>query len=355
MADYGAAEAAAPPPAPVTASAGGEAIASDEAAGEAVADVAGEEPTAELEQATSAMLTAASVGDVDRRDNYLSYLGRHPTEASEIDLDMRRRVRIRVLDQQQRPVNDARVEVVGAATQASGRTHADGYWDYYPSVYGAGAGRAQVRITSNQQVVTGQLDIADHGDGPDRTFVVRRATAAPQALDLAFAIDVTGSMEDELRYVNSEIGSIVQRIQRELPETSVRVGATFYRDRSDRQVIQELPFTTDVTGFARAMQSVRASGGGDYPEDLNAGLEAALSRLQWSEGNAVRVLVVIADAPPKRYHDAQFTYRHAMLDAAARGIRILPVAASGSDRTVEYLFRAMGAYTSTPYVYSTLR
>jgi hypothetical protein len=39
--------------------------------------------------------------------------------------------------------------------------------------------------------------------------------------------------------------------------------------------------------------------------------------------------------------------------ASARGIRILPVAASGADRRVEYLFRAMGAATSTPYVYLT--
>ncbi len=42
-----------------------------------------------------------------------------------------------------------------------------------------------------------------------------------------------------------------------------------------------------------------------------------------------------------------------MNEAAARGIRILPVAASGADRKVEYLFRAMGSVTSSPYVYLT--
>jgi hypothetical protein len=40
----------------------------------------------------------------------------------------------------------------------------------------------------------------------------------------------------------------------------------------------------------------------------------------------------------------------AMRDARAAGIRLLPVAASDADRSVEYLFRALGAYTSTPYV-----
>ncbi|MEI8257450.1 MAG: hypothetical protein WCJ30_17385, partial [Deltaproteobacteria bacterium] len=43
----------------------------------------------------------------------------------------------------------------------------------------------------------------------------------------------------------------------------------------------------------------------------------------------------------------------AMNDASRRGIRIVPVAASGSNREVEFLFRAMGTMTSTPYVYLT--
>jgi len=160
-------------------------------------------------------------------------------------------------------------------------------------------------------------------------------------------------MGDELRYVNREVANIVHRITQEAPGTNVRVGATFYRDRYDDAVVQMIPFTSNVAGFATAMQGVTASGGGDYPEDMNAGLENAMTRLNWSEGAAVRVLVVIADAPPQNYPDAQFTYRTAITDAARRGIRLLPVGASGANRTVEYLFRAMGAATSTPYVYLT--
>jgi hypothetical protein len=212
-----------------------------------------------------------------------------------------------------------------------------------------------VRITHGQSSIAAQQIALPHqGDGAELLVRVPRAQAVmPTALDLGFAIDVTGSMEDELRYINAEIADIVTSVRRAAPEARIRVGATFYRDRTDREVVQQIAFTEDVAGFARAMQTVRASGGGDYPEDLNAGLEAALSRMAWSNGNAVRVLVLVADAPPKRYADAQFTYRDALFDASARGIRILPVAASGADRTVEYLFRAMGSITSTPYVYLT--
>ena len=304
------------------------------------------------------LLTAASVGDADRRDNYLDYVSRHPYEARRIPLDMTRRVRVRVLDDYGRPVNDARVEVTGldhVRLAAVGRTHADGVWDFYPGVSTPGAsGRAVVTVSAEQHLARAAIDVPAVGDGQE--LVVRlptQAAAAPQVLDLAFLIDVTGSMEDELRYVNAEIGHIVDRVRSESPETRIRVGATFYRDRSDRHVVQQIAFTDDVPGFVRAMREVHASGGGDYPEDMNSGLEAALGRMQWSGQGAARVLVVISDAPPKEYANAQYTYQHALLDAQREGIRILPVAASGADRTVEYLFRAMGAFTSTPYVYLT--
>jgi hypothetical protein len=301
-----------------------------------------------------ALLTAASVGDHDRRENYLSFLSRHPFEARYVRLDMTRRVRVRVVDAHGRPVNDAAIRVSGPGMRGSGRSHGDGIWDYYPGVFGDGSGRATLVVSADQRQSSAVIDVPSVGDGQEVTIRLTDATAIPpRVLDLGFAIDVTGSMEDELRYINAEIGGIVRRIQQESPETIVRVGATFYRDRTDRLVVQQIPFTTDVRGFAAAMEGVSAMGGGDYPEDMNAGLEASFSRLEWSAGNAVRVLVLVADAPPKPYADAQFTYVHALQAASDRGVRVLPVAASGADRTVEYLFRAMAAFTSTPYVYLT--
>lgn len=300
------------------------------------------------------VLTAASVGDSDRRGNYLEFLGRHPYETRRLGLDMTRRVRFRVVDAQGQPVRDARIQLVGGGRQISGRTHADGGWDFFPSVAAPQvAGRMTAQVQVGQRVASTVVDIPRAGDGQDVTFRLGHVVARrSQRLDLGFLIDVTGSMEDELRYVNQEIADIVSRIRAEAPEVQVRVGATFYRDRSDAVPLQQIGFTSDITGFARAMQSVRASGGGDYPEDLNGGLETALRRMAWSEDDAVRVLVLIADAPPKRY-GTQFTYREAMNDASARGIRVMPVAASGANREVEFLFRAMATYTSTPYVYLT--
>jgi hypothetical protein len=306
-------------------------------------------------QQPAGLLTAASVGDADRRENYFEYLGRHPGEAELLGLDMTRRLQLRVLDAQGRPVNDARLTIVGEGLQYTARTHADGGFDFYPSVVAPQfAGNATVQAEVEGLGVQAAVYLPAHGDAQGVVLRLPAIVAPPPpALDLAFLIDVTGSMGDELRYVNREIASIVHRIEAEAPGVQVRVAATFYRDRTDDVVVQQIPFTTNVAGFAAVMQNVVASGGGDYPEDLNAGIEAAMTRLAWRDGPAVRALVLIADAPPQHYPDAQYTYRDAMRDAARRGIRIVPVAASGADRTVEYLFRAMGAFTATPYVYLT--
>ena len=270
---------------------------------------------------------------------------------------MSRRVRFRVMDNDQHPVNDAQITLVGEGLSIGGRTHADGRWDFYPSedapqAQGVMTARVEVR---GQTVAQAQVQIPTQGDGQDVTIQVdgQVSQGAPRVLDLGFMIDVTGSMGDELRYVNNEVASIVQRIQASTPGVQIRVGATFYRDRVDAQPLQMIPFTTNVQGFASVMSSIQASGGGDYPEDMNAGFDAALHRMQWSTGNADRVLVLIADAPPQQYGDEQFNYRVAMREASQRGIRVVPVAASGSDRRVEYLFRAIGAETSTPYTYLT--
>lgn len=314
------------------------------------------DPTPEPVQVApqSRILTAASVGDTDRRGNYLSYLGRHPYEAQRTGLDMSRRTRMRVVDGQGVGIRGAVVRLSGQQGSVTGRTQADGYWDYFPGVVGEVGRSATATIETEHARAEVGVRLPAAGDGQDVIFHVQgaRPTQARQ-LDLAFLIDVTGSMEDELRYVNAEVTDIVARVRAAAPEVAIRVGATFYRDRHDSRPLEEIRFTSDVPAFARAMRSVRASGGGDYPEDLHSGLAASFGRLQWSQDpSAVRMLVVIADAPPQRYA-TQFGHLQAMQHASRSGIRIVPVAASGADREVEFLFRAMATVTGAPYVYLT--
>jgi hypothetical protein len=47
--------------------------------------------------------------DCDRRDVYLDYVTRHPSERSRSAIDLSRRIRFRVVDDAGRPVNAARI------------------------------------------------------------------------------------------------------------------------------------------------------------------------------------------------------------------------------------------------------
>ena len=172
------------------------------------------------------------------------------------------------------------------------------------------------------------------------------------ALDLGFLVDATGSMGDEMQFLQSELRDIVTRVHDAEPELDIRISIVFYRDRGDEFVTRTLPFTRSVDSAVAFLSGTSAGGGGDYPEDMNAGF-AEMMRQDWSRDVAPRMLFVIGDAPPQLYQDERYTYREAIRDAGGDRIAMYPVAASGIDQPTEYLFRAMAAMTGGKYIFLT--
>lgn len=179
-----------------------------------------------------------------------------------------------------------------------------------------------------------------------------RSRSPRQALDVGFLVDATGSMGDEMTFLKSELKDIVRRVSAVEPEMDIRVSVVFYRDRGDDFITKSLPFTRRVDDAVSFIAETSAGGGGDYPEDMNAGLEAMM-RQGWSRDAVPQMLFLLADAPPQRYPGADYTYHEAIQDAAAKGIAIYPVAASGVDKPTEFLFRAMAVMTGGKYVFLT--
>jgi Mg-chelatase subunit ChlD len=173
-----------------------------------------------------------------------------------------------------------------------------------------------------------------------------------QALDLGFLVDATGSMGDEMTYLQSELKDIVRRVRAVEPELDIRVSVVFYRDQGDAFVTRSLPFTRTIDDAVSFMSATSADGGGDFPEDMNAGLEDMM-RQRWSRDAVPQMLFLLADAPPQQYIGADYTYHDAIRDAATKGIAIYPVAASGVDKPTEFLFRAMAVMTGGKYVFLT--
>jgi PKD repeat protein len=115
-------------------------------------------------------------------------------------------------------------------------------------------------------------------------------------LDLAFAIDTTGSMGGIIGQVRDNI----QALARSIASTSsnYRFALVDYKDFGDvYQARVDLPFSTDVGAFSTAASALQASGGGDYPESMYSGIMTALG-LSWRPG-VRKVVLVIGDAPGK--------------------------------------------------------
>jgi hypothetical protein len=136
-------------------------------------------------------------------------------------------------------------------------------------------------------------------------------------------------------------------------DPDLRLGMTLYRDRSDLFVTRTFDFTSSVDVFKAALADVRADGGGDTPEDLNAGLHQAMTAPSWRGDDTVKLVFLIADAPPHLDYQDGPDYAADVRAAARRGIKIMPIASSGLDDQGEYVFRQLAQITMGRFTFLT--
>lgn len=173
------------------------------------------------------------------------------------------------------------------------------------------------------------------------------------AVDIAFVVDATGSMGDEISYLSSELSDVLERAQANLKDADLRTAAVFYRDSTDEYVTRHQPFSEGAAATVTYVNKQRHGGGGDHPEAVDAALETAITQLEWRETAASRLLFLVLDAPP--HQDAgNITRLQAMTALAAKkGIRIIPIVCSGMTKDGEYLLRSIALGTNGTYVFLT--
>ncbi|SFF12190.1 von Willebrand factor type A domain-containing protein [Paenibacillus algorifonticola] len=173
-------------------------------------------------------------------------------------------------------------------------------------------------------------------------------------VDIMFVVDTTGSMEDELRYLEAELKDVIGRVgQQHGQQLDIRLSANFYKDKSDDYTVKSFPFTKDVDEVVRQLAAEKADGGGDYPEAVDAALRDAVHSHDWSEQARARLLFLVLDAPPHYNTKVVNEIQELIQTAAADGIRIIPVASSGVDVQTEYLLRFMAVATGGTYLFLT--
>lgn len=327
------------------------ATASGDSAGISLAGTTGAETSHGLEPTTSVgqgitagRLTAGAVDDVRSTVSFRDFLRTLGDQKGAVHHRFARpRHVVRVVDRQGRPIAGARVSVAGREF----RTRRDGRVVLAPGWDGLSGGES-LKVDTQGVLATTALKIA----GEQRVVVPGRAGQAnPPTVDLALVLDTTGSMGDELSYLQAELGALLSRLDTRHGQLDIRWSLVVYRDEGDEYVARTYDFSSDFERFSGVLAEQAAGGGGDVPEAVHTALALA-QQLSWRDADvATRVLLHVADAPP--HADKVQAALEAADGLRAAGTAIYPVAASGVDATAEFSMRAMAMFSGGQYVFLT--
>lgn len=90
-------------------------------------------------------------------------------------------------------------------------------------------------------------------------------------LDVQLVLDTTGSMGDELSYLQGEFDAIATQVRAKFPTVTPRWSLVVYKDHGDAYVAKGFDFTPDTGRFRAELRAQSAGGGGDTPEASSRG------------------------------------------------------------------------------------
>lgn len=167
-------------------------------------------------------------------------------------------------------------------------------------------------------------------------------------MQIQFIVDTTGSMGDEMLYLQSDFKSIAEEVGTNGKEFST----VFYKDEHDDYVVKTNPFTSAVNEITSQLGNESAAGGGDEPEAVAEALTSAFNEVEWKD-NTVKIAFMIFDAPPHNDGESISKLNKAITQASDKGIRVIPVVSSNSQRDTELFGRTLAIATNGTYVFLT--
>jgi hypothetical protein len=172
-------------------------------------------------------------------------------------------------------------------------------------------------------------------------------------VELSFIVDATGSMGDELEFLKDDLANVIQRVKENNSSLNIYTSSVFYRDEGDDYVVRNSNFTDNLNTTLDFINNQSAGGGGDFPEAVHSALKLGIEEHQWSENAKTRIAFLLLDAPP--HHESQIIeeLQSSIRMAAKKGIKVIPITASGIDKDTEFLMRFFSISTNSTYVFIT--
>jgi len=172
-------------------------------------------------------------------------------------------------------------------------------------------------------------------------------------MDIVFAVDATGSMGDEIRYLQAELADVIEKVKQKNPGLSLNMGSVFYRDKDDEYLTVQQDITSDISSVLEFINKQGANGGGDEPEAVDAAIEVGINNFHWREDARAKVMFLVLDASPHHEKESIDKLKKYTELAAKKGIRIVPIVCSGIDKAGEYLMRSIALATNGNYIFLT--
>jgi hypothetical protein len=279
-------------------------------------------------------------GETDVHQNTYSFFPRH-------------RYPVLITNRDAVPLPDVPVQLIGAGGKVlwEARTDNNGQaelWDALFEKNNRSAGTLRVFARVN-----GRMTDLGSADSTLNIFRINQTCQTLSRVDIVWVVDATGSMGDEIRFLKSELLDVISRVKTGNPALDLRMGSVFYRDRTDDYITRSSALDPDIRKTVDFIQNQSAGGGGDTPEAVHSALEEAIERQPWSTEALARICFLVLDASPHQNPEVIASLQRSIRLAAQKGIRIVPVSASGIAKDTEYLMKFFGMATNGTYVFLT--
>lgn len=321
----------------------------------------GEGGGAEVEQGNqtySGLLTAGEWNDLDNWKFWTDLLNENEfyKHTEYWEFYPKKLVAVKIVDEDSVGIANVSVELLkDGDVEFATKTDNAGFAYCWINLFGGATNdsTAEYSLSVDGNDYTEPLTISAKGDEKlNINFVVSDAKQAEAKADIAFIVDATGSMGDEIDFLKSDLDNIIENAKSG-NNVDLRTAAVFYRDEWDEYLTRYDNFSSDLSKTQAFVAKQNADGGGDTPEAVHSALETALQNLSWNESARARIAFFILDAPAHHEDKIIKSLQKSIKLFAKNGIKLIPVAASGVDKPTEFMLRFFDLATGGTYVFLT--
>ncbi len=318
-----------------------------------------EAPGGEGGNTSAGVLTAGEWNDLDHWDFWGKLFNDEDiSKASKIwGFNADKRIAVEVTDASGKAVPGARIEAamdskIVWSTVTDNHGTANLWLNLFDGKELEGDSALKIRINGKEQNGTPVISYPQDGDAKINSYKASQKADIENSVDIAFIVDATGSMSDEINFLQDDLEDIIGKASAS-NSASIRTGTIFYRDEGDDYLTRSSQLTAKTADTREFIRHQSASGGGDYPEAVHSALEAALQELDWNVFAKSRIAFLILDAPAHLKTNVVESLHKSIEKFADNGIIIIPVAASGADLQTEFMLRHFAIVTNGTYTFLT--